>query len=465
MLTDANKKFLLAQVIGSLMHLFVSASMRKEWKDKHILDHLETHTVRSHSGMGGCWGRGFFKCDDLGATRRRAKASASKAPSDLNNRNHKSRIGPGHPRPSPNLRNGSSSGNGNGDGSKQTAAPNKANQSSSRPAWNDSFASSAPRNASTTSILPAALSVVSKHVRKLSTSTVEMSPQSFFLSHSLTGGTGSGVTSRLLQALKDEHPKASIYTYTLSPFVTSPPNGPATVTDSTGPLHSYNSLLALVYLQQFTDGVILRSNSDVMRDVKSLSGISEVKMFDVNNRIATDLSGLLLPLSEGGEHVPVDLDLLFGTAVVNGSCKIAELRTVTRKDLYTARGSTVTYRAADSQAKVSAAASNGDGWHPFSFRQAKHEAIHFFAHRLPSLRHPDIRRHRQAELCNCAQDGLGNATCEKSQLSNHHQGPPALYPGRIGFMRERCFLRPLARLQIFWSRRRQWQTRGCCGSR
>jgi tubulin epsilon len=71
------------------------------------------------------------------------------------------------------------------------------------------------------------------------------SPQSFFLLHSLGGGTGSGLGSYVLQTLEDEYPE--IYRFTVSVF-------PSAVDDViTSP---YNSVLALSKLTEHADCVL-----------------------------------------------------------------------------------------------------------------------------------------------------------------------------------------------------------------
>ena len=56
--------------------------------------------------------------------------------------------------------------------------------------------------------------------------------------HSLTGGTGSGLGSRLVKRIRDTYPLAYVMSIALSPHVSG---------DS--PLQHYNSLLSLSTLQ------------------------------------------------------------------------------------------------------------------------------------------------------------------------------------------------------------------------
>ena len=58
--------------------------------------------------------------------------------------------------------------------------------------------------------------------------------------HSLTGGTGSGLGSHLVESIRDTYPLAHILSVAVSPHVSG---------DS--PLQSYNSLLSLAALQRW----------------------------------------------------------------------------------------------------------------------------------------------------------------------------------------------------------------------
>ena len=60
------------------------------------------------------------------------------------------------------------------------------------------------------------------------------------LIHSLTGGTGSGLGSRLLEEIRDAFPMAHVVSVAIAPHVSG---------DS--PLQHYNSLLSLASLQRY----------------------------------------------------------------------------------------------------------------------------------------------------------------------------------------------------------------------
>lgn len=83
---------------------------------------------------------------------------------------------------------------------------------------------------------------------------------SIVLMHSLAGGTGSGLGSRITEEIRDEYAKQFILSVCLTPFGTG---------DT--PLQHYNSLLCLSHLYPVVDGIIMASNADVSRALHSQS--------------------------------------------------------------------------------------------------------------------------------------------------------------------------------------------------
>lgn len=111
------------------------------------------------------------------------------------------------------------------------------------------------------------------------------------LIHSLSGGTGSGVGSRLLELLRDEYPLNYIVSCAVAPFSTGE-----------SPLQNYNSLLSLSALSRLSDGIIMFSNDDVLWRLKKRSrsqAVDEppvVSLSDINQHIAACLCGLIAPV-------------------------------------------------------------------------------------------------------------------------------------------------------------------------
>lgn len=114
------------------------------------------------------------------------------------------------------------------------------------------------------------------------------------LIHSLSGGTGSGVGSRLLELLRDEYPTNYILSCAVAPFVTGE-----------SPLQNYNAVLSLSYLTRLSDGVIMFSNDEILQRLqKRINSGTEntgdapatVTLSEINHHIASCLGGLIFPV-------------------------------------------------------------------------------------------------------------------------------------------------------------------------
>lgn len=111
------------------------------------------------------------------------------------------------------------------------------------------------------------------------------------LIHSLSGGTGSGVGSRVVELLRDDYPLNYIVSCAVAPFSTGE-----------SPLQNYNSLLSLSALSRLSDGIMMFSNDDVLWRLKkrhrSQAGDQPavVSLLDINHQIAACLGGLIAPV-------------------------------------------------------------------------------------------------------------------------------------------------------------------------
>ncbi len=76
---------------------------------------------------------------------------------------------------------------------------------------------------------------------------------SLSMTHSIAGGTGSGLGSLLLEKIHDEFPKTPVHAFSVFPHRTA----------SDTILQPYNSLLALSHLTQYTDGVTVFDNEAI----------------------------------------------------------------------------------------------------------------------------------------------------------------------------------------------------------
>ncbi|KAI8914454.1 Tubulin/FtsZ family, GTPase domain-containing protein [Gorgonomyces haynaldii] len=104
------------------------------------------------------------------------------------------------------------------------------------------------------------------------------------LIHSLAGGTGSGLGSRLVQEIRDQYPKHIIQTLSFSAFT----NGETC-------LQYYNTLLSLDCLNTYADSIAVMSN-DVQMD-RVLKHKKQASLLDLNQKSAEALGGQLMPLS------------------------------------------------------------------------------------------------------------------------------------------------------------------------
>jgi Tubulin/FtsZ family, GTPase domain len=156
------------------------------------------------------------------------------------------------------------------------------------------------------------------------------SERTMLLTHSLGGGTGAGLGSRLLEACRDEFPKWTLLSAVVAPFACG---------DT--PLQHYNTALALASCQEVSDGVLLFHNDDLVARAKikqafyqynyqsaqvgaatakgrirasatitnSSTGPSSsvVSTWDCNEVMAEALSGMISPLyhrRKGDEKIP-----------------------------------------------------------------------------------------------------------------------------------------------------------------
>ncbi|EFJ50878.1 Eta tubulin [Volvox carteri f. nagariensis] len=120
----------------------------------------------------------------------------------------------------------------------------------------------------------------------------------FLLIHSLAGGSGSGMGSRVLEHLRAQFPLSYIAAASVAPRAAG---------DT--PVQSLNSVMALSFLQAYADMVLLFSNQDLMDACQRASvaallpggapggpGGAGSGLSDINRLVAHNLTGLLWPL-------------------------------------------------------------------------------------------------------------------------------------------------------------------------
>lgn len=93
-----------------------------------------------------------------------------------------------------------------------------------------------------------------------------------YLVHSLAGGTGSGLGSRLVQELRDEYSKGAIITSSIAPFI----SGETAV-------QNYNSLLTINVLQEHADLIGIFPNDDLLHCASRNSTMDHKKITNGNS--------------------------------------------------------------------------------------------------------------------------------------------------------------------------------------
>ncbi|KAJ3157320.1 hypothetical protein HDU89_002733 [Geranomyces variabilis] len=111
--------------------------------------------------------------------------------------------------------------------------------------------------------------------------------------HSVAGGTGSGLGSRVAEEMRDAYPKNYLTTCAVLPFVAG---------DTA--LQHYNSLLSLGWAQRYSDMAAIFSNDAVMNTVSRQAGLAThgskappIKLDTLNDYIAHCIAGLVLPVT------------------------------------------------------------------------------------------------------------------------------------------------------------------------
>ncbi|XP_074662221.1 tubulin delta chain-like isoform X1 [Tubulanus polymorphus] len=106
----------------------------------------------------------------------------------------------------------------------------------------------------------------------------------FLMMHSLSGGTGSGLGSHILECLRDLYPLS----FTISNVVAPHLSGES-------PLQHYNALLTMAHLQSFADGILLIQNDEVLHQLSKAKKDSGISFAHMNDYIASCMAGLYMP--------------------------------------------------------------------------------------------------------------------------------------------------------------------------
>jgi tubulin gamma len=96
----------------------------------------------------------------------------------------------------------------------------------------------------------------------------------FMLTHSIAGGTGSGLGSYLLERLSDHFPKKLLHTYSVFPG------------DGDVVVQPYNNLLATKRLVEHADSVIMVDNLALHKLVEDNMELSEASFRQTNQLVS-----------------------------------------------------------------------------------------------------------------------------------------------------------------------------------
>jgi tubulin gamma len=116
--------------------------------------------------------------------------------------------------------------------------------------------------------------------------------EGFILSHSIAGGTGSGMGSYILETLNDRYPKKLIQTYSVFPNQTHSSSTmssdaiPLTTGISDVVVQPYNSLLSLKRLALYADSSVVLDNAALERIASERLGIPTPSVSQLNSLVS-----------------------------------------------------------------------------------------------------------------------------------------------------------------------------------
>lgn len=122
--------------------------------------------------------------------------------------------------------------------------------------------------------------------------------QGFVLTHSIAGGTGSGLGSYLLEALSDAFPKTMIHTYSVFPNWTNEASDVV--------VQPYNSLLTLKRLALDADAVVVLDNTALDAILQQQLGIEQPSVAQGNSLVSTVMAAATAPARFPGL---IDMDM------------------------------------------------------------------------------------------------------------------------------------------------------------
>ncbi|XP_053993226.1 tubulin gamma chain-like [Hylaeus volcanicus] len=136
--------------------------------------------------------------------------------------------------------------------------------------------------------------------------------EGFVLSHSIAGGTGSGMGSYLLESLNDRYPKKLLQTYSVFPML-------STESSSDVVVQPYNSLLTLKRLSVNADSVVVLDNAALNRIAVDRLNLSNPSLSQTNALVSTVMAASTATLRYPG-YLNNDLLALVASLVLTPRC-------------------------------------------------------------------------------------------------------------------------------------------------
>lgn len=127
--------------------------------------------------------------------------------------------------------------------------------------------------------------------------------EGFILSHSIAGGTGSGMGSYLLETLSERFPKKLIQTYSVFPFEDGGVN-----------IAPYNSILALKRLTLYADAVVVLDNTALNRVAEESLHLAHPELSEVNQLVSTVMAASTISVRFPG-YLNNDLTSLLASVI------------------------------------------------------------------------------------------------------------------------------------------------------
>lgn len=121
-------------------------------------------------------------------------------------------------------------------------------------------------------------------------------PATLLTIHSVGGGTGSGLGTKVTEAAREEFPDSTMVNIAVAPYHFSEVV-----------VQHYNSLLCLARLTTASDAVIMFENETAQDLCKSMRKISRPTLDDINDTLASNILPFILPKSQHNSELPDSL--------------------------------------------------------------------------------------------------------------------------------------------------------------